>query len=70
LRQVPRKQRLADPPSLNNLFADTNHGSKPRRNQRIRRAQLQCGYTLSEIAAHLDIHYTSVSKVVNENSEN
>jgi len=28
------------------------------------------GYTLSEIAAHLDIHYTTVSKVVNENSEN
>ena len=27
-------------------------------------------YTLSEIAAHLDIHYTTVSKVANENGEN
>jgi hypothetical protein len=36
----------------------------------IRRAHLQCGYTLSKIAAYLDIHYTTVSKVVNETSEN
>jgi len=28
------------------------------------------GYTLSEIAAHLDIRYTTVSKVVNEKREN
>ncbi len=56
--------------SLKSLFGDTNQDSKARRNQLIRRAHLQCGYTLSEIAAHLDIHYTTVSKVVNENREN
>lgn len=33
-------------------------------------AHPQCGYTLSEIAAHPDIQYTTVSKVVNENGEN
>ncbi len=51
--------------------ADPDQGSKTRRNQLlIRWAHLQCSYTLGEIAAHLDIHYTTVSKVVNENSEN
>jgi putative transposase len=70
LREVPRKQRLVDRPSLKSLFADADQGSKARRNQLIRRAHLQCGYTLSAIAAHLDIHYTTVSKVVNENGEN
>lgn len=70
LREVPRKQRLLDRPSLKSLFGDADQGSKARRNQLIRRAHLQCGYTLKEIAAHLDLHYTTVSKVVNENREN
>lgn len=70
LREVPRKQRLLDRPSLKTLFGDTDQGSKARRNLLIRRAHLQCGYTLSEIAAYLDIHYTTVSKVVNDTSEN
>ena len=66
LREVPKKQRLVDRPSLKTLFGDADRGSKARRTQSIRRAHLQCGYTLSAIAAHLDIHYTTVSKVVNE----
>jgi len=70
LREVPRKQRLVDRASLKTLFGNTDQGSKARRNLLIRRAHLQCGYTLSEIAAHLDIHYTTVSKVVNENNAN
>jgi len=70
LREIPRKQRLVDRPSLKSLFGGADQNTKARRNQLIRRAHLQCGYTLSEIAAHLDIHYTTVSKVVNENSKN
>ena len=70
LREFPRQQRLVDRPSLKSLFANADKGNKARRNQTIRRAHLQCGYTQSEIAAHLDIHYTTVSKAVNENSEN
>lgn len=66
LREVPRKQRLLDRPSLKSLFANADQGSKTHRNQLIRQAHLECGYTLSEIGAHLDIHYTTVSKVVNE----
>jgi hypothetical protein len=30
----------------------------------------QCAGTLGEIAEHLDVHYTTVSKVANEDSEN
>ena len=70
LREIPRKQRLLDRPSLNCLFAGVEQGIKARRNQLMRQAHLHYGYTLSEIAAHLNIHYTTVSKVVNENSEN
>ena len=70
LREVPRKQRLLGRPSLESLFADSDQASKARRNQSIRQAHLQCGYTQSAIAAHLNIHYTTVSKVVNETTEN
>ena len=69
LREVPRRQRLLDRPSLKSLFADADQDSKARRNQLIRRAHLQGGYTKRDRRT-LDIHYTTVSKVVNENREN
>jgi len=62
--------RLLHRRSPKSLFADTNQGRTARRNQLIRRAHLQCGCTLGEIAAYLDIHYTIVSKVVNEIRKN
>ncbi|MGH8679554.1 MAG: transposase [Burkholderiales bacterium] len=65
LKEVPRAQRLLDRPALSDLVSDDETQPKARRNQQIRKAHLQYGYTLTQIARHLDIHYTTVSKVIN-----
>jgi hypothetical protein len=68
LRAVPRfKQlRLAQSrPILAALLADSS-GSKERRNEAIRSAHLDHGYSLKGISDGLRLHYTSISKVVND----
>ena len=64
-KEVPRAQRHVDRPTLGEILPDAEKPSKARRNVQIRRAHLQYGYTLAQIARHLDIHYTTVSKVIN-----
>jgi len=49
-------------PSLSRLFKEED--TKDRRDKIIHDAHVKYGYTLKEIADHLQIHYTTVSKVV------
>lgn len=62
--EIPRLQRVANRPSLEVLFACDHQASKNERNVGIFEAHLKYGYTLKEIAEHLGIHYTTVSKVI------
>jgi REP element-mobilizing transposase RayT len=64
-KEVPRTQRLVDRPALDQILPYGQEPSKVKRNARIRKAHLQYGYTLTQIARHLDIHYTTVSKIIN-----
>jgi REP element-mobilizing transposase RayT len=63
LQEVPRAQRYAGRPSLEELFAGVN--GKEDRNRRIREACLKHGYRLSEVGAKLGLHYSTISHVVN-----
>ncbi len=65
IREIPRKQRLAGRPPLKQLFSEKGAPTKVQRDRRIRRACLDHGYTLASIARHLNLHYTTVSKIVN-----
>lgn len=51
--------------SLNMLFRKVGDKTRPERNELIKKAHLEHGYTLMEIGEHLGLHYTTVSKVVN-----
>lgn len=51
--------------SLATLFKNIDQKSRSERNELIRRAHIDHGYTLMEIGSHLGLHYTTVSKVVN-----
>jgi putative transposase len=66
VREIPRLQRLANRPALAMTLARGKLSSKARRDRAIRVAHLKHGYTLSEIGSHLGLHYTTVSKVVNQ----
>ncbi len=65
IRDVPRAQRFADRPQLEELFADVENYPKVMRNQLIRQAHEAHGYTLAAIAQRVGLHYTTVSKIVN-----
>ena len=62
-REVPKRQRLMHRPTLTQLFADVK--TKAIRNQVIVKAHLEYGYTQAEIAVALDLHYASVSRIIN-----
>jgi len=63
-REIPRRDRLASRDSLERLFpARAGGGSRSARNVRIREAHRAHGYSLAEIARHLRLHYSTVSRV-------
>jgi putative transposase len=51
--------------SLNALFKRVDDKTRSERNDLIKRAHVDYGYTLMEIGEHLGLHYTTVSKVIN-----
>lgn len=52
--------------SLQALFKQVESKTRAERNELIRRAHIDYNYTLMDIGEHLGIHYTTVSKVVNQ----
>ena len=66
VREVPRVQRFANRPLLEELFRDIKGKSKSIRNKMIRKVHLSYGYTLVEIARVAGLHYTTVSRIVNQ----
>ena len=65
LKEIPRSQRYAGRPDIQALFAKAKSLTKMQRDLLIRRAHREHGYTLAAIGKALDLHYTTVSKVVN-----
>ncbi len=51
--------------SLPVLFKKVDAKTRLERNELIKKAHLDFGYTLMEIGNHLGLHYTTVSKVIN-----
>jgi putative transposase len=62
LKEISRVDRFALRPSLENIFL-TMQG-KMERNELIRKAHIDYGYTLSEIGRHLGLHYTTISNII------
>jgi REP element-mobilizing transposase RayT len=62
IKEIPRRRRYAGRPALGKLFKQTE--TKAQRNKNICDVHMSYGYTLKEIADHLQIHYTTVSKVL------
>ena len=67
LAEVPRVQRFAVRPSLESLFPEGQ--AKQERDRAISRAGLQHGYSQQEVAAHIGLHYSTVSRIVQRERE-
>lgn len=61
-KEIPRKQRILNRPQLPSLL---NGSRKDERVEQMYTAHVQYGYTLKEIADHLGVHYSTVSKAIN-----
>ncbi len=66
LREIPRSQRYAERPVLAELLNEEIGRDKAQRDRAINHAHVTYGYTLKEIADHLRVHYTTVSKIMNK----
>jgi hypothetical protein len=63
VRDIPKGQRLIGRPSLKQLFGETAE-HKVRRDRRIAEAVDKHGYSQIDIARHLDLHYSTVSRLI------
>ena len=66
-REIPRRQREAAKPDLSHLFAAAS--SKEARNKAIYTAHVTYHYTLQQIGTNLDLHYTTISRIVRDEEQ-
>jgi len=64
LKEIPRTQRLLHRPGLKALFTKRVQSEKALRDDAIRKAYLDYGYTMAAIARYVGLHYSTVSKVI------
>ena len=63
LSEVPHKQRRRTAPPLSHFLASANH-----RDEAIISAYQSGGYSLTEIADYVGLHYTTVSRIVRKSA--
>ena len=63
--EIPKGQRYVTRPSLGEIFKDAE-GGKQKRDAGIADAVTRCGYSEREVANHLGLHYSTVSRLINE----
>ncbi len=66
LKEIPKRERFVFRPFLEQLLGKEDGETREERNEAILSAHLEYGYSLSEIARHLGLHYTTISKIVKE----
>ena len=63
VKEIPRGQRFVGRPSLKKLFSERSRG-KTSRDRLIARAITDYGYSQMEVASFLDLHYSTISRIV------
>jgi REP element-mobilizing transposase RayT len=63
IQEIPRGQRLIGRPTLKSLFAGKSE-TKARRDRTISKAVNEHGYSQVEVAHHLKLHYSTLSRIV------
>jgi len=64
LREIPRAQRLLHRTELKRMFTKAVQDDKVLRDEAIRKAFLEFGYSMAAIARHAGVHYSTVSKII------
>lgn len=69
LEEVPRAQRFAHRPNLEDFLAGVQEWPRPARDEYLWQANRRYGYSLSEIGRALGWHYSTISKAVRRHEE-
>jgi putative transposase len=64
--EIPRPQRSVHRPSLEALFGTRVAELREERDRRIWQAHMEYGYSLTAIGQQLRLHYTTISKIVQQ----
>jgi len=64
VREIPKHQRYLSRPGLEELLSETAIADKEKRNEKIREAILQHGYSNKAVAEHLGLHYSTISRLL------
>jgi len=64
IQEIPKNQRFVNRPELADIFNQETKPGKKDRNNRIREAVEKHGYSQREIADYLNMHYSSISRLM------
>ncbi|MHB8882041.1 MAG: REP-associated tyrosine transposase [Thermodesulfovibrionales bacterium] len=64
MQEIPKSQRFVDRPELADIFNQRTAPRSDDRSKKIREAVEKHGYSQREIAEHLGMHYTSISRLM------
>lgn len=62
--EIPKSQRYLKRPALGAIFSEKARSTKPQRDKKIREAMERHGYSQKEIADHLGMHYSTISRLM------
>lgn len=62
--EIPKSHRYVNRPSLDKIFLENVILNKKKRDKKIIDAVQKYGYTQQQIAAHLNLHYSTISNLV------
>ena len=65
IQEIPRSQRYLSRPDLDKLFSHISISNRGNLMKAVKNAVYEYGYTQKQIADNLDIHYSTVSRMVN-----
>jgi hypothetical protein len=64
--EIPKAQRYLNRPDLGQLFSGKTPQDIRKRNKMVEEAVERYGYTQREVADHLEMHFTSISRIMRE----
>ncbi len=67
--EIPRSQRFANRPALDEIFSEDIKRDMGRRNEKVMEAVEGYGYTQREVADFLRLHFTSISRIMNKRNK-
>ena len=68
IKEIPRYNRYEGRLPLDILFQQQDYGDASVRDSLVSEAVIEYGYTLKEVGDYLNLHYSTISRILNEDA--